>query len=102
MARTKATTQRMRDVASQLEEQKNNYAKTVQSLVTAGQELDKMWDGDSNDKFNQQLGADAEKFEQLNVVIGQYIENLRNAAEVYDQAEADSVATLTTHSKGRK
>ena len=96
MALNRINTQEMRAVANEVEQLAADYAKQVQMLYEAGGELDKMWDGDANDAFNTQLGQDQPRFEAMNKVIGQYVQALRDSAEVYDASEAEAVQTLKT------
>lgn len=98
MALNRVNTQEMRGVANTVEQLASDYVRQVNALYAAGQELDNMWDGDANSKFNAQLGQDQPRFEALNSVIGQYVQVLRDNAEVYDRSEADAVQTLQTNS----
>ena len=101
MAINRINTQEMRAVASSVEQLAGDYTRQVQALYTAGNELDKMWDGDANSTFNAQLGQDQARFEALNRVVAQYVQTLRENAEAYDKSEAEAVQTLQTKSVRR-
>jgi WXG100 family type VII secretion target len=101
MALNRVNTQEMRGVANEVEQLAADYTRQVTALYSAGQELDKMWDGDANSSFMGQLGQDQPRFEALNKVIGQYVQVLRENAEAYDRSEADAVQTLQTKSVRR-
>jgi len=96
MALNRINTQEMRGVANTVEQLASDYTRQVQSLYQAGGELDKMWDGDANSSFNAQLGQDQARFEELNKVIGQYVQGLRDNASEYDRSEAEAVQTIQT------
>ena len=97
MAINRINTQEMRAVASSVEQLAGDYTRQVQALYTAGNELDKMWDGDANSTFNSQLGQDQSKFEAMSRVIAQYVQTLRSNAEEYDKSEAEAVQTLSSN-----
>ena len=101
MALNRVNTQEMRSIANAAEQLASDYVRQVSALYAAGQELDNMWDGDANSTFNAQLGQDQPRFEALNNVVGQYVQVLRDNAEVYDRSEADAVQTLQTKSVRR-
>ena len=96
MALNRINTQEMRSVANSAEQLAGDYTRQVQALYQVGGELDKMWDGDANTSFNAQLGQDQSRFEELNRVLGLYVQNLRENADAYDRSEADAVQTLQT------
>ena len=101
MALNRINTQEMRAVANSVEQLASDYTRKVTDLYSAGQELDKMWDGDANATFNAQLGQDQPRFELLNKVISQYVQVLRENAEAYDKSEAEAVQTLQTNTVRR-
>jgi len=93
---SKVNTQGMRGAANDIEQMVFDYVQQVTALYTTGQELDAMWDGDANSKFNAQLGQDQPRFDALNRVVRDYVQALRDNAEAYDRAEAEAVQTLQT------
>ena len=101
MAGFRADTQEMRKTANVVEQLASDYTRQVDALYAAGEELDSMWDGDANDSFNAQMGQDKPRFDALNAVIGRYVQALRDNAEAYDKAEAESQQTLQTKSLRR-
>ena len=102
MALNKINTQEMRVVANSVEQMAGEYTQYVNKLYEAGSELDKMWDGDANDKFNTQMTEDLPRFNALNKVIEQYVQCLRDNADAYDKSEAEACETLQTKTLRRK
>ncbi len=97
-AGTRVTTQKMRQVADQVETYARDFVQRVNDLYNVGQQLDSMWDGDASQRFMTQLGTDRERFEAMNRVLLQYVEALRSNAASYDNAEARAMETLNTNS----
>ncbi|MDR0858018.1 MAG: WXG100 family type VII secretion target [Oscillospiraceae bacterium] len=101
MAATRVSTQVLRSVAEQVEQNVNQYVGYVNDLYTSGNELDSLWDGDANQKFNAQLQNDKPKFDAMQTVLTKYVQTLRENADAYDKAEADAEGIVQTN-KTRK
>jgi WXG100 family type VII secretion target len=102
MALSRISPREMRSIANNIEQLAVDYTRQVQSLYQIGSELDMMWDGDANAAFNERLGQDQPRFEAMNKAIRQYVQALRDSADVYDSSEADAVQTIQANSNTRR
>jgi len=97
MALNRVNTQELRGTANEVEQLTAQYTQQVQSLYQSGSELDQMWDGDANTKFNARLQQDQTYFQTLSATIAKYIQALRDDADAYDRAEEANVNTIANN-----
>jgi len=101
MAETRVTTAELRSSADQLQGFANSFQSQFEELFQRGIELDTTWDGDANDKFNEQTKSDKPKFEDMYKAITEYIKALRDTADIYDKGENAAVNQIITRTKGK-
>ena len=101
MAQIRTSTQEMRGAAETVEQLASDYRKQVQALYQTGSELDNQWDCDANASFTAQMGQDQARFEQLNTVLAQYVQVMRDNAAEYDKTEGAAVQVIQTKSTRR-
>lgn len=91
---TEVTYNRMIEVATKVSESIATYNRSVEKIYQIGDELDRMWDGESSDKFKIKLGQDRESFNAMLKILINYVEALQQMIEVYRKAEMDAVTTV--------
>lgn len=97
MAGTEVLTRQLIDVASKVEDTMRNYDSSVNKMYNIGAELDVMWDGNANDKFNATMKNDRAKFTALKELVTKYIEVLRQNVDTYVKAEDNVIDVLNTN-----
>lgn len=97
MATTEVMTAKLTEVAKTVNELIQKYNKSVVRVYEIGGELDAMWDGEANQKFNSQFANDREKFNAMANLLARYTETLNQAATIYAKAESDAIQTIATN-----
>lgn len=85
----------MNTAATSLENKISEWQASVQRLYTLHQEMDAMWDGTSNDAFNQVFTEDLQKFNQLTTMMQQYASAIKTAANNYISGEEEVQSIVT-------
>ena len=81
--------------ATSLENKISEWQASVQRLYTLHQEMDALWDGTSNDAFNQVFTEDLQKFNQLTTMMQQYASAIKTAANNYISGEEEVQSIVT-------
>lgn len=85
----------MNAAATSIEAKIEEWQESVQRLYTLHQEMDAMWDGTSNDAFNQVFTGDLQKFNQLTALMRQYVAAIKTAAANYISGEEEVQSIVT-------
>ena len=85
----------MNAAATSIEGKIGEWQQSVQRLYTLHQEMYAMWDGTSNDAFNQVFSEDLQKFNQLTVLMREYASAIKTAATNYVTGEEEVQAIVT-------
>jgi len=92
-------TGKVRQNASEIAKQAQDYNKLQQDLFNEGRDLDKTWDGDANQSFNARLKNDEPRFGELYKIINEYVGAVNDSATDYDKTEAAVAAEMSANSK---
>lgn len=79
----------MTEYANKLDGIIGQWADSVSDITKLKQELDEMWDGLSNDKFNERWENDLNKYNNLQVIIESYRRAALTAAAKYEENESE-------------
>lgn len=85
----------MNAVAGNIEGKITEWQAAVQRLYTLHNEMDAMWDGTSNDAFNQVFSEDLVKFNQLTKLMADYSTAIKTAANNYVSGEQEVQSIVT-------
>ena len=86
----------MRNLAGQVEGKIDQWDQAVANLYTLVQEMDGMWDGDANQKFNERWqNEDKPKYNRLSEVMKDFRKAIVDAANAYDAAEDEAKTTVS-------
>lgn len=77
----------MTEQASKLEDLTNQWSESVRDITNLKQELDGMWDGLANDKFNTRWEEDLKKYNTLLEAIESYRGAIQDAVTNYESYE---------------
>ena len=97
MNRTEVNTQKMRQVAADIDTLVGNYRNLVNRIYDAGYEIDNMWEGEAKKKFKSMLDSDRWHFDELARFFEEYAEELGNKATLYEQAEQNAQDILNNN-----
>lgn len=98
MPLTEVSTAQLLNVSKKVNDLIENYKRSVNKVYEIGAEIDGMWDGEANQKFNAILGADREKFNAMSTLISEYSRMLNETAATYARTEAEVLETLNSKS----
>lgn len=98
MSRFSVTAAELNNAVSTLNEDNNQFRARVNELMNCAQELASMWQGEANDRFNNALNSDQERWVEFASLIDQYNEALQNIIQIYNNAEETNTSTATTRS----
>lgn len=96
MSRFSVTATELNSAVSTLNEDNNQFRARVNDLINCAQELASMWQGDANDRFNNALNTDQERWVEFAALIDQYTEALTSIIQIYSTAEESNASTATT------
>ena len=96
MSRFSVTAGELVNVVRTLGEDNNQFRARVNDLMTCAQELASMWQGEANDRFNNALSTDHERWIEFATLIDQYNEALTNIIHIYANAEEGNTSTAAT------
>lgn len=96
MSRFSVTASELTNAVSVLAEDNNQFRARVNDLMTCAQELATMWQGESNNRFNNALNTDQERWAEFANLIDQYNEALQAIIQIYNNAEQNNVSTAST------
>ena len=97
MAGTEVITGRMLEVAKNVEELISRYNTSVNRVYQIGGEVDAMWDGEASRKFQVILGNDRERFNAMTRLLTEYVQVLRQDANIYARTEGNVIDILNTN-----
>jgi WXG100 family type VII secretion target len=97
MAGTEVLTGKMREVAQSVEDIVGRYNTSVEKTYQIGGEIDAMWEGDANQKFMNIMSDDREKFNAMTKMLTEYVNALRQDADIYEKAENDVLDVLNAN-----
>jgi WXG100 family type VII secretion target len=97
MATTEVLTSKLTEVAKNVNDLVQKYNKSILRVYEIGSELDTMWDGEANQKFNAMFANDRERFNAMSSLLTRYTETLNQAASIYAKAESDAIQTIATN-----
>lgn len=92
----KADTAQIASSAKKLEEYIELYVEVYGQIEQLARDLDATWDGEDNDKYNEQLGEFHGDFVDLKNKLDQYVQFLKDAATAYNTAQEDLEKTAGT------
>ena len=96
MSRFSVTAAELTNAVSVLNEDNNQFRNRVNDLMTCAQELASMWQGEANDRFNNALNTDQERWAEFASLIDQYNEALQQIIQIYNTAEEGNTSTAST------
>lgn len=96
MSRFSVTAAELNNTVSALAENNNQFRCRVNDLMNCASELASMWQGEANNRFNNALNSDQERWAEFAALIDQYCEALRTVIQTYNTAEEANVSTAST------
>jgi WXG100 family type VII secretion target len=97
MATTRVTAQKLHQLQTEISSLISQYQSELQKLYTNGQELDSMWNGDANNKWNAKFAANRVAFDNLATLIQKYVSFLAQAEADYARAEEEVSGIVSTN-----
>lgn len=88
MAEIKVNSQMLRDSASKITSELNNFQQITNEVSNGLNSLSQTWTGEAFTNFQENVHALNPTFEKYAEVIKQYADFLNTSAEQYDQTEA--------------
>lgn len=98
MSRFSVTAAELANAVSSLAENNNQFRSRVSDLMNCAQELASMWQGEANNRFNNALSTDQERWAEFAALIDQYNEALQQIIQIYSNAEEGNISTASTRS----
>lgn len=96
MSRFSVAAAELNNAVSVLAENNNQFRSRVSDLMNCAQELASMWQGEANNRFNNALNTDQERWNEFAALIDQYNEALQNIIQIYNNAEEGNTSTAAT------
>jgi len=90
------STQKMRGSADEVSQVATQFNQLQKSMFEAGRELDKTWEGDASQSFDNQLKTDEPGFEKLFMIMNEYADAIKESANEYDRTEAKIQEQIAT------
>ena len=98
MSKYSITAAEISNAAGALAENNNQFRARVSDLMNCAQELSSMWQGEANNRFNNALSTDQERWVEFAALIDQYVEALQQIVQIYSNAEQEAASTASTRS----
>ena len=77
----------MRAIRVELYDLLVEYGESITQLDGLIDDLDRMWDGDAEDKFHGKFKDDLPRYQRMANTMRAYIDALKNNADAYDRTE---------------
>jgi len=81
------STTEMRTKSDDVRREGQQFKNLADEMFNEGRELDKTWEGDASDSFENRLKADEPRFGELFNVINQWCDAINESAADYDKTE---------------
>lgn len=88
------TCSELRAAASNISKANENFREAAQKLQSAGAELTDIWAGDSRDKFVSGMEQRKTWYEEMSVIVDDYVTMMNNIAEKYEEMDAKGAALV--------
>lgn len=82
--------------ASELKNLNSRFKQQIESLKSAENALNAMWEGEANDAFHKAFNQDVTQMNNFYNAIEKYVTTLNEIAKEYEKAERNSTQTATT------
>lgn len=91
MALIRVTAEKIRQEATKLRNQNQQFKTAVGNLESTEAALNSQWDGDANDAFHKAFQNDKTQMDNFYRLIEEYCKALETIAQKYDQEEKKNV-----------
>ena len=90
------TTATLTKKATELKSINSKFKTQIESLKTAENSLNSMWDGEANDAFHKEFTKDVTQMTNFYNAIEKYVTSLNEIVKQYENAERTNTSTATT------
>ena len=94
MAKIKVTLSEMTSAANKLQSASENFLSSAQSALSSAEALAGCWEGDANAAFQDEQRKANQWYKQMMELVHAYIENLKEAREIYETTDEDAAAAI--------
>jgi len=91
----KVTPQQMRTIGQNMNTSSSEWDGAIKKISGLVVEMDAMWDGLGNDTFNAVWKRDEGSFTKLTILLKEYADAIRKAADTYDAGEQEVRGIVT-------
>lgn len=94
MAKIKVTLSEMTAAANKLQSASESFLSSAQKALSSAEALAGCWEGDANAAFQSEQMKANQWYRQMMDLVHDYIENLKEAREIYETTDEDAAAAI--------
>ena len=88
------TLSELRDAASKISKENQNFRDSVAALMTATNDLAEGWEGEAHEDFVSTMQDRQQWYEKMMDLVDEYVKSMNEAAQQYEELDQQGVATI--------